>query len=414
MRGDKFDLEFLLAPTSVAEFFSRHWERVPLFVARREPERYASLLVASELDDIISNAFAQQKSSVEALGEDDETRRLEAREAQHVAEIYEAYRRGATIRVNRAQRYRKSLREMCAGLEQLFGFPVRVNLYCSPASAQPSPRHYDNHDVLVLQLSGRKHWRVYNPVVSLPLANVPPLPFEERTEMLKYARGGPKKGRADIDNAEAGAPTHELTLESGDLLYLPRGFVHEAWTSDATSAHLTVGLHVLTWLDLLTVALAQVSNRDERFRKSLPINFDGETESTASLKEQFDELLQAFARQADARRAMNELVTSFIRNTQTIGEGALASAADATDIDLDTPLERRTGVLCRFISEGEMVGLVSSQNILWMPKSFAQALRFAARTRRFRPTDIPGQLSDNSKLILARRLIQDGLLKIVE
>ena len=414
MSGDKFDLEFLLAPVSVAEFFSRHWERTPLFVSRREPERYASLLVTSELDDIISNAFAQQKSSIEALGDDEATRRLEAREAMHVAEIYEAYGRGATIRVNRAQRYSKSLREMCARLEQLFGFPVRANLYCSPASAQRSPRHYDNHDVLVLQLSGRKQWRVYNPVVQLPLANVPPLPFEERTEMLKYARGGPRKGRANIDDAEAGAPTHELTLEAGDLLYLPRGFVHEAWTSDAASAHLTVGLHVLTWLDLLTVALAQVSNRDERFRKSLPIDFDGDTESTLSLKEHLDELLQVFVRQADARQAANELVTSFVRSTQSTGEGALVSAGDATTINLDTRLERRTGVICRFIAEGEMVGLASSQTILWMPKSFAPALRFAARTHRFRPADIPGHLGDNSKLALARRLIQDGLLRIAE
>jgi len=52
----------------------------------------------------------------------------------------------------------------------------------------------------------------------------------------------------------------ELMLTAGDLLYMPRGFLHEAWTTDEPSTHLTVGLHVVRWLDLLSVALAQVSN----------------------------------------------------------------------------------------------------------------------------------------------------------
>jgi ribosomal protein L16 Arg81 hydroxylase len=412
MTAGKFDLEFLLAPTSLEDFFSRHWERAPLIVARSEPERYAGLLDASDLDYVISNAFAQQKSSVETLGDADATRHLEGREPQHVAEIYEAYRRGATVRVNRVHQYWKTLREMCARLEQLFGFPVKANLYCSPASAHRSARHYDNHDVLVLQLSGRKHWRVYRPVVNLPLANVPPLPFEERTEMLKYARGGPKKGRADISDEESGAPTHELTLDAGDLLYLPRGFVHEAWTTDSASTHVTVGLHVLTWLDLLSVALAQVGNRDERFRRTPPVGFDGDAQSIDAIRQHFDALLQAFAAQADAKQAANETIASFIRSRNSAGEGTLADAADARSIDLDTPLERRPGILCRLVSEAGMVGLVSSQSILWMPESFTEALRFVARVEEFRASQIPGQLSDNSKLALARRLMHDGLLRI--
>ena len=135
---------------------------------------------------------------------------------------------------------------------------MRANLYCSPASASTSPRHYDTHDVLVLQISGRKSWRIFNPLVKLPLESVPPLPFEERTAMLKYARGGPRKARANIDDDECGEALKELTLTSGDLLYVPRGFL----TKRATDSfdHITVGLHVRALARLFSCT-GQVSNQ---------------------------------------------------------------------------------------------------------------------------------------------------------
>lgn len=409
----KTGLDFLLAPVGTEEFFSRYWETAPLVVSRKEPERYLSLLGAADLDHVISTAFLLQKSSVETLAGSENAKHPGGGEPQHVADIYNAYRQqGATVRVNRVQRHWKPLREMCRELERFFGFPVRANLYCSPASGKPSTRHYDNHDVLVLQLAGRKQWRVYNPVVSLPLATVPPLPFEERTEMLKYARGGPKKGRADIDDAEAGAPTHEFTLEAGDLLYLPRGFVHEARTSADSSAHVTIGLHVLRWMDLLSVALARLSNRDERFRKALPHGaFSCDATQDGRVKEEFDALLQAFAAEADLKSAVEEMAGSFIHSRQAVGDGTLADAAASPVVDADTLLERRPGLLCRFVDEGEMVSLVSTHSTLRMPKSFASALRFVAGRDEFRVGELPAQLSENSKLVLARRLVQDGFLR---
>lgn len=408
-----FDLEFLLAPVAAEEFFSRHWEQAPLVVSRREPGRYASLLGVSDLDFIISTAFTIEKSAVEALGNTAVKKFLKGDRAAHVAELYDAYRRGATLRVNRVQRYWKPLREACRGLERRFGFPARANLYCTPGGAAPSKRHYDTHDVFVLQISGRKSWRVFRPVVELPLANVPPLPFEERSEMLKYARGGPRKGRASIGEEESGPPLLEFTLEAGDLLYMPRGFVHEAWTADDASAHVTVGLHVLTWLDLLTVALARVSNRDVRFRRALPVRFSGGEGPDDEAGELFAALAETFARQAGIKDAFEEVASSFVQSRQAVGDGTLAAAADGGgDILGETLLEHRPGLLCRYARNGATAGLVSAHSALWMPEAFAAALRFVARTAAFRVRDIPGGMTENSKLALARRLIQDGFVRV--
>jgi ribosomal protein L16 Arg81 hydroxylase len=411
------DLEFLLAPTSADEFFSRHWETTPLVVARREPERFASLLDVQDLDYVVSAACAlpnasAESSPVELLGDSTLIREIESRHTHRVAAVYDAYRRGATIRVNGAQQFWKPLRLLCRALEQVFSFPVKANLYATPAGARTSPRHYDKHDVLVLQLAGRKHWRIYHPVAPLPLAHTPSLPFEERGHELKHHRGGPKKGRANINDEESGPPLLEHLAQAGDTLYLPRGFVHEASaTADDSSLHVTLGIHVLTWMHLFSVALGQTSNRDERFRRALPVGFANETATDArALKATFDELLQALAQNADAQRAIEETAWSFLVSTQAVGEGSLAGAQDATGIDAQTLLRRRPGLICRLVFDGDNAGLATPHNTLWMPKTFAHALRFIAQTSELRPAQIPGSMSDKSKLVLARRLVEDGFL----
>ncbi|MDT7602219.1 MAG: bifunctional lysine-specific demethylase and histidyl-hydroxylase [Acidobacteriota bacterium] len=412
MSPSLFDLESLLSPIGTGEFFSRYWEKSPLVIARNDPGRYAALLGVSDLDFILSAAFQTRKSAVEVLTSAGAPKFLDGKEPDHIAQIYAAYRQGATVRINRAQRYWKPLRALCRRIEQTLGSPVRANLYCTPAATEPSKRHYDNHDVLVLQLAGCKHWRVFDPLVRLPLANVPPLPFEERTEMLKYARGGPKKGRADIGADECGEPRLEPVLEAGDLLYMPRGFVHEAWTTDEASMHVTIGLHVLTWLDLLSVALARVSNGDERFRMALPVSLTDGAES-AETRQQFETLLRLFAENADFGGALAEMSASFVKSRQATGDGALMGGATDT-LDLDTTLERSPGLLLAAVAEGGMVGLLSAHGVFWMPEGFAATLRFVAQMCEFRVRDLPGQLSESSKLSLARRMVQDGFLRIAE
>lgn len=424
MPAPSTDLEFLLAPTSTEDFFARHWETTPLVVARADERRFASLLAPQDLDDIISNACSLQNDSsevpsLELLGDATLLREIESRHAHRVAAVYDAYGQGATIRVNAAQQFWKPLRLLCRQLEQVFSFPVRANLYASPAGAHRSRRHYDKHDVLVLQLAGRKNWRIYNPIVPLPLAHMPALPFEERGRELKHHRGGPKKGRARIGDEESGTPLLEHTARAGDTLYLPRGFVHEAWTTDEEpSLHVTLGIHVLTWMHLLAVALGQTANRDERFRRALPVGFANETaDHAAALKAHLDELLQAFSAQADAARALEETAWSFLVSTQAVGDGSLAGDASpdadaARDINPQSLLRRRRGLICRLVFEGDNVGLASAQRTLWMPKNFADALRFVAHNAELRPAQIPAQMSDKSRLAFARRLIADGFLTV--
>lgn len=69
--------------------------------------------------------------------------------------------------------------------------------------------HYDDVEVFVLQLEGSKSWKLYHPIQNLP-----------------------REHSGDFDRDELDEPFMELTLQPGDLMYLPRGVIHEARTSN--------------------------------------------------------------------------------------------------------------------------------------------------------------------------------------
>jgi ribosomal protein L16 Arg81 hydroxylase len=408
------DFKSLISPTNLADFFAQYWEIKPLIINRKFQEYYESLISSRDLDFLISAACASQNGSLDIISSSSAGAKVESRDAGSVDAAHRAYRAGATLRVKHAQRYWKPLHLLCSQLEQLFSFPIKTNLYCTPGAQQGLTRHWDTHDVLVLQISGRKRWRLFNPVVSLPLANLPPLSFERSTDNLKYYRGGSGPDVEEFSEETESAAAAEFVLEPGDLLYMPRGFVHEACAQSEGSAHLTIGIHVLTCLDLLAVALGQVANLNERLRKALPVGFANEsaTPNSQPHKEWFDTLLQAFAQSADLKSALDEIAGSFFHSRQALADGSLTNGEDINGIDVNTLLHRRPGLLCRLVVEEQTITLLSPQSAVSLPRAFESALRFIAQALEFRVSEIPGGLSDPSRVALVRRLVQQDFLNV--
>lgn len=130
-----------------------------------------------------------------------------------------------------------------------------MNLYYTPASAQGFLPHFDTHDVFILQLHGWKRWRLFGSPVVLPLVDAKhPLSLEEIP-----------------------SPQAEHRLDVGDLLYIPRGFVHEAETGDSSSIHLTIGVHTTQWVDLMHDLVNVAAAREVALREALPIKFASES-----------------------------------------------------------------------------------------------------------------------------------------
>ena len=155
-------------------------------------------------------------------------------------------REGATLVLDAVDELSEPVEELAQGLELLFRERVQVNLYAGWQTSRGFDLHWDDHDVFILQVAGRKKWSVYGQTRPYPLVN-------------------------DIEKAQKPehAPVWEGTLEDGDLLYIPRGWWHVAVPLAEPTLHLTVGVHNRTGLDFLRWLSEQV-RASETFRQDLP------------------------------------------------------------------------------------------------------------------------------------------------
>lgn len=148
--------------------------------------------------------------------------------------------------------------KMNSKLQEYFHCMVGTNAYLTPPNSQGFAPHYDDIEAFVLQLEGSKHWRVYSP--RSPQEHLPRISSENFTQ------------------DEIGEPLLEVKLEPGDLMYFPRGFIHQAETVEGKhSLHITLSMYQKTsYADLLEalvpVALQTAINSDVRFREGLPLN----------------------------------------------------------------------------------------------------------------------------------------------
>lgn len=132
------------------------------------------------------------------------------------------FNKGFSLLINKLQRRSPIIAHLANSVASIFlADNISVNLYFTPTDSQGFEAHYDWMDVLVLQTSGSKNWTVYDDVqLKSPLT-----PLHKEKPSL----------------AALGAFT-TYTLDEGDALFIPRGYIHEAKTETAPSLHLTFGI----------------------------------------------------------------------------------------------------------------------------------------------------------------------------
>jgi hypothetical protein len=279
---------------------------------------------------------------------------------------------GATIVLQALHHTWRPLAEFCRALEAELGQPVQANSYYTPAGSQGFGVHHDTHDVLCLQVAGEKRWLVYEPLLELPL----------------------KDQRWSNDLGPPGPVVEDLTLAAGDTLYLPRGWLHEALTSERDSLHVTIGINVYTRLDALRAAVERLAD-DVELRHSLA--------DDGSLPEDLLGRLGAELGPDDVReRRRRRLVDT----RRPVLDGQIAEAR--ARVDLDSRLERRPTVIAdlagtTLVFEGKRIAFPTHVE----PE--LSAIYAAGGT--FSAADLPGDLDDAGRLVLVKRLIREGFLR---
>ncbi|CAN2387676.1 peptidyl-arginine hydroxylation, partial [Pristimantis euphronides] len=226
--------ESLIAPVTSAEFFGSYWEKKPLLIRQRGPDLrrfYQSLFPMSDLK-VASGKGVYYGRDVNMCKCRNGKKILLPRHGKAAyLEILRDFRSArATIQFHQPQRFNDKLWQIMEKLECFFGALVGCNVYITPSSCQGLPPHHDDVEVFILQVEGEKRWRLYEPTVQLA---------------REY----------DVSPADrVTAPTHHILLEEGDLLYFPRGTIHQAETpaSCAHSTHVTISTYQNnSWVDYL-------------------------------------------------------------------------------------------------------------------------------------------------------------------
>ena len=178
-----------------------------------------------------------------------------------------AYLDGCSIIINYADLHHPIIANLCNDLQRTFPH-VYANAYLTPPNSYAVPAHADDRDVLVMQILGSKRWKIYKHV---PVE----YPFDEE----QVGKNGNVIDTSVLNDGGLCFRDKEVILYPGDVLYLPRGFVHEASTMYSAaglcgpSFHITVAIATHDWC--LSVLLSETVRRTlddvTEFRKALPI-----------------------------------------------------------------------------------------------------------------------------------------------
>jgi ribosomal protein L16 Arg81 hydroxylase len=372
------------------EFLEEYWERRPLAVVRDEAGRYDDLLSEGDVEELVCSGGlrhpgfrlvkAGEQLQVRDYTVDIPWRPIPFSGTADVERVLSEWERGATIVLQGLHLTNPAVGALCRSLEAALGHPVQANAYYTPRAAQGLPVHHDTHDVFVLQVSGEKRWLVYEPALELPLKD--------------------QKYTAEL--GEPGPPVEDRVLRAGDMLYLPRGWLHEALTSETDSLHLTIGVNVVTWLDAFKAALDELRD-DVDFRRSWQTG-DGTDDLVEALRSRLGH--------ADVERRARE---KLVRTRRPIREGQLRQLRALDELDTETELERNPTVLADVVERNGSIVLVFEGRDLTFPAHARDEVVAAAEAEdRFTASDLPGSLDDEGRLVLVRRLVREGLLRISE
>lgn len=77
--------------------------------------------------------------------------------------IWDFYSNGCSVRLLNPQAFVPKIHALNASLQEYFGCFVGANVYLTPPNSQGFAPHYDDIEAFVLQIEGKKRWKVYAP-----------------------------------------------------------------------------------------------------------------------------------------------------------------------------------------------------------------------------------------------------------
>lgn len=382
---ENLTLSSLIAPVAKEDFRKRYWEQKPLVVHREDPAYYEGLFSLDDFDD----AIVREPSYVKVANAPvKKAKSYNSTVSPGLEQVLNEMREGGTLVLDQLHHKDPNLRMLCRALAPEFGHKFQTNLYLTPPNGQGFSPHWDNHDVFILQTLGSKNWKIE-----------------------KNRRDFPEKGKtmeASDKERELRGDLLSFTLKQGDLIYIPRGYVHAAECGEEPSLHITLGVTASFLEDLLSAAIRAAVLRDERFRMALPLGF-----MSAPREQLVKQAMDAFLEIADETflgGVVDQYRDELIRSYQLDVSGQVAAYFRPVPLSLDTKIAPRPGIAYQWHDESGSVRLNFGSRTIIFPDFFGEALKFALKTTTFAVRDLPGDLEDQERIVFIERLLQEGLV----
>jgi hypothetical protein len=381
-------LSRLIAPVSADEFRRRYWQQHVLHAPAAGGSAFADILTFSEVArHLQSQCLHPAFLRVVRAGADcppadwtvvQDVGGPELHRVVDTAALLGLLADGATIVVNHAWRAFPGVLDLCRGLEAELSSAVWANLYATPPNEQGLAAHYDDHDVLVLQLHGVKHWQLFG-----------------------AAADAPAEGNRNVDVDSIGAGSRDIELRAGDVLYLPRHEIHRARTHQSASIHLTLGFPRTRWRDVLRHT-AERAMTSPGFQELI----DGDDRAAWPVEQKRDALL---ARLRDSIGSDDVFAAGAAHTADP--DGRFVDLMELESVSLDTRVAPRPGATCSV--DREACEVRAGTRRLALPKALSEPVRRALRSEPVEIRALPLGLPDAFVLTIARDLIRVGALRVI-
>jgi ribosomal protein L16 Arg81 hydroxylase len=377
---------------SSGHFRQLHLGRRSVYVPGDEPGKFEALFRPQDVDELLEIVCSDVRDIDVFVGAQlCPVTELPGGRAQ-ANELLMRLADGATVHLVNVQRYWLSINRLCQALSAELPGLHEADLWLSSFRQGKPFLHYDPQDIYVLQLFGSKRWEVWS------------------GEHIKYEPSG--AGR-ELDRSKLGPPSFVCEVQPGDLIYMPRGTPHAVSTITPHSIHIGVGSHPPTWGELLKTFTSTLQRQPGTLQGRLPDSLSRHGASPEDicigLREVWPQLLQ----EVDWPEVRRQWQHDLLRCQRSPSDGHVYSQLlNPSTPSANAAYERRCDATVSQCEPGNSLVEFVEGGAVSAPPEAAAALAFITSAKDpFRTSDLPGGLSESSRIALLDRMVRVGLLR---
>lgn len=298
------------------------------------------------------------------------------------------HERRYSVRFPGLRSYSSKLEETCRALEVLLHKPVTASAFWSQGGMQ-APVHTDDHDLLVVQVKGRKRWMI---------SDAP----------------------ASLENTWKSIPGEPITLGEhstfevveGDIVYMPRGTIHSV-VGIEESIHVSIGFTPLTLREAMIALIDYLSDLDRHWRMTVT-PFMAHHLMTGGLDGLPDALQQA-ARALGEEVNTNGILLAALqrRSSRAVASLQTNSQTFTAQLSLDSVMRQHSSAIWHLSANAKTIDVAYPGGHAYIHRGAESGVIFIVNTPEFTVRDIPGSFDDAVRLSLAERFQEMGIIEQV-